>query len=169
LERDKIIEELYLMKEVDDCIRFVVGSTYFDDFKQELFVRLIEHGNKLEEAYKANEHRYYVTRIIINLARRKRDIFHKKFIQEETNNLPEHYEVIDDNDIGQRLLNEQEEERILAKIDSIEHDTGRAYYRMLIEALKSCGSYRELSRRTGIPVASISGHMKLIRQHLCKK
>lgn len=169
MDNKDILSELYKMREIDDCIRKCVGETYFDDFKQELFLRLLEHGKSLKAAYAKNEHRFYITRVILSLANRKRDIFHKKFKAAETYELPEMYDIEDADELEARSFVEAEEERILNRIESIEQDTGRAYYRMLIEAVKRCGSYREVARQTGIPVASISGHMKLIREHLCKK
>ena len=161
---NKIITELYDDAEVNECIRKFAPSHLYDDFKQEFFLRLLEHGEGLVKAYENGGHRYYCASVIVSLITRSRDVFHKKF-SGWPEPLPNNLTMPDETDEG-REAREAEELRLIERIDRIEQETGRAYYRMLIEAVMRLGSYREVSRQTGIPVSSISDSMKLIRNHL---
>ena len=154
------------MRELDDCIRKRVGKKYFDDFKQELFFRLIEYPDGIISAYQDGRHKYYTVRVIISLANRQNDIFHKKYLNQATEDLTgnegDYCEPSGEMEI--RRLAEAEEERLLRNIENIEEKTGTCYYRLMIEALKEHKSYREVSRKVGIPVMSVSNAMRKIRE-----
>lgn len=154
------------MQEVNDCIRKSVPARYVDDFKQELFMRLSEYGDSVIAAYNDGRHLFYTARVIISLSRRQRDIFHKQYISRETSELTDNHgsQECFDSDFEIRKLKETEEERLMRNIETIEEKTGTCYYRLMIAALEKHGSYREVSRQTGIPVKSVSNAMKKIRE-----
>jgi len=155
------------MQELDDCIRRVVPPRFIDDFKQELFVRLINYPDGVIAAYNDGRHKFYIVRVIISLAQRERDIFHRKYLSKETCELPdygEEHNYCEPSDFEIRRIKESEEERLLRNIETIEEKTGTCYYRLMISALKIHGSYRAVSRATGIPVKSVSNAMKKIRE-----
>lgn len=157
------------MQEVDDCISKCVSAQLFNDFKQELFLRLMEYPQGVIAAYKDGKHKYYTVRVILSLANRQRDIFHKKYLANITEELTENTGEITDHYceptvLEVRRLKESEEERMMRNIENIEKTTCTPYYRMMIDTLKESGSYREISRRTGIPIMSVSNAFKKIRE-----
>jgi len=163
---NKIITELYEDADVNDCISKFVPKIHRDDFKQELFLRLLEYPDSVLKAYKDGKHKFYTVRIILSLISRERDIYHKKYKAQLTQDLPENYEYCEPSDYEVRKIREDDELKKLERIGQIETLTGTCYYRLLIMALEKHKTYREVSRQTGIPVRSISNAMKRIRKIL---
>lgn len=61
---------------------------------------------------------------------------------------------------------EEDELKMIEKINTLEEKTGTCYYRLLITALEKHGSHREVARQTGIPRTSIGNAVEKIRKIL---
>lgn len=163
---EAVISLLYKDAEVNDCINKLVPKHHLEDFKQELFIRLIEYKDSVLAAYQAGRHKFYTLRVILSLVRRERDIYHKKYKLRETVDLPDMSEYCEPSDFEIRKIKEEDEIKLIDRVKNLEELTGTCYYRLLVAALEKHGSYREVSRQTGIPITSISNAMKKIRQIL---
>lgn len=150
----------------------MVDERYREDFKQELFIIILEDKTgSVVDAYEAGKILFYTVRTIINLVYQKRNIFHKKYIT--------HSKItkeFTDKDIycqpcegfEVRKLIENKEVKVLAELKNLDARFGTFYYRMLVELVKTSGSMREASRRTGIPVSTISRGIAVVRKHIKK-
>jgi hypothetical protein len=75
-----IITELYKSREIDDCINKLIPAQDRDDFKQELFLILLEkQTEEIVRIDQTGKMLYYVVRIIINLSRQQRNVYHSKY------------------------------------------------------------------------------------------
>lgn len=164
---DSIIEELFLSTELDDCIEKMVREDLRDDFKQELFVILLNQDKKkIEEIYGRNELKYFVVRIIVNLASQTRNVFHKKYLNKSVVSVGEFYEEADT--ICPEDETKMKNEIIFEKISEMDNHLGTFYYRALTELVKRHGSMNKAAKETGIPLTTISNGFKKIREHLKK-
>lgn len=166
LSFEEKITELFNSTEVDLCIKKFVPQRFRDDFKQELFLRLLEKKNVVQSA---NNLKAYVAKTIINMANFPRDIYFKKYVNPEFGKAQE--AVLESlpnemNDLEERIKKEQNEQRYLTRIDSLIYCETNHYYGRLAKAINQHGSFREVSRQTGIPVSSISEAVKKLRKLL---
>lgn len=170
-----IISDLYNSPEVNDCIKKVVDRGPRDDFKQELYVILLEYPcDKIVEVSNQGKIKYFVARIIINLFNQERNVFQKKYLNNKIDYDTEKvlYHSLppsDYNHMEERKRREDVEDIILEGAEGIDERMGNdsfPYYENLIQALKKHGSMREVSRELGIPIASISMAIKRVRTHL---
>lgn len=171
----KIITELYSAPEIDDCISKLVKKELGPDFKQELFLILLsvpcEKVEQMNGTFK-----YFVVRIILNLVRQEKNIFHKtyldKTIEYDTDKL--NYQTISPADIdtiSERQQRENEEERIIRRFEIIDRELGNnsyPYHKEMIKLLVECGSNREVSRRTGIPHTTVDRTINHVRKYFNK-
>ena len=166
----EIIEELYHNKALQDCINKFIPDGFREDFKQELFLILLEKDSSLiKEIHESGRLMFYVVRIIINLARQKHNVYHVVYVtprsmSEENIDLPD--EV---SDLESRALREGLEDQVFEDNQWIEDEFGTFFYRKLLEEIKKHGGMRAVSRATGIPVATVSRSVKKIRESLNKK
>ncbi len=169
----------------------IAPPEHFDDFKQEVFLILTQKQDDVLRAYNDNKHLFYAIRIMVNLATQERNVYHKTyrnrnlpfredifeessiFKQQKTRELeklvfvlPDSYKVqCDESDeLSIRKIKEEEEIKLLDRIEGLEEKTGTCYYRLLVAAIKKHGTYREVSRQTGIPLTSIHNAVKKIRK-----
>lgn len=166
MEADKIIIDLYKSKELDDCILKFVPAHLLDDFKQEVFLLLCEMDK--EKLVNIKDIKFYTVRIIINLATQVRNIFHKKYLLKNIEFEEKHVEQ-KESDIKERLEFEKYEEEVLKHIGEMDNHFNTFFYRGLTEVLKKYGSMREVSRKTGIPIATVSRGIKKVREYLIIK
>lgn len=166
---DKIISDLYQLKELDDCISKFIRPNHRDDFKQDLFLILYDRRVELTEAHRKGGERFYVVRIIINLATQKRNIYHKNYLGHESKTLlgcNERFFIDKPEDIEQRKKEEKDEQKMVEEINNLDDTFGTFYFRVLCELVAKHGSMREVSRRTGIDVSVISRSIKKVREYL---
>ena len=110
---------------------------------------------------------FYTARIVINLMNQERNIFHQRYLKNQPLELLDHMVAgIDHSDLEHRAMIEQIEQDRLSAIDNLDISMGSWYYKALANAIKEHGSMREVSRKTGIPISSISNAVKKIREHL---
>ena len=78
---NKILTQLYTNSDLDDCIRKVIPTNHREDFKQELFLILLEKpSGEIIRISESGKLLYYVVRIILNLSRQERNVFHTKYM-----------------------------------------------------------------------------------------
>lgn len=171
---NRLIADLYQNQELNDCIHKFIPATHREDFKQELFLILLEKPH--EEIIRISETGklvYYVVRIILNLYRQERNVFHTKYLDkrieydtEKTNSFQPEVEYFT---IDKRQELEELEERFLQELDGIDGKMGGIdypYYQSLVELIVKYGSMAEVSRQTGIPKCTISRSVKRVRNYL---
>lgn len=167
LTYDAIISELYQSDELNECIRKFVPEQYRDDLKQEIFVILLDKPNELIlSLYAEKKLTNYIARIIINLMRQSRNVFHQLYISKTVELTDKDVPCEASGELEVRRMKEQREDQALEKIEHMDECFNTPYYRLLVSAYKKHGSMREVSRQTGIPVKSISDSFKKIRRHV---
>jgi len=169
------ISEIYNNQDIDNCIGKLVKKDLREDFKQELFLILL--SVPCEKIVQMNgELKYFVVRIILNLVRQKRNIFHKTYLDKQveydTDKL--NYQVsspADVDTISERVEREKREEEQINKISGIDAELGNMgypYHEEMIRLLIKFGSNREIARKTGIPSTTVDRTINKIRNHLRK-
>jgi hypothetical protein len=170
-----IISDLYSQPEIGDCINRIVEKGPRDDFKQELFVVLLEKPcEEIVAIYDRGGIRYYVVRVILNLFNQKRNVFQKTYlsgkVDYDTEKVLYHSTPPSElNQMEERQRREDIEDFILegaAGIDSKMGNNSFPYYEHIINSLNKYGTMRETSRQLKIPVASISMAVKRVREYL---
>jgi DNA-directed RNA polymerase specialized sigma24 family protein len=169
------ITAIYNLSEIDDCITKLVSKDLRDDFKQELFLILL--SIPCEKINSMNgEIKYYVVRIILNLVRQKRNIFHKKYLDKtvEYNTDKLNYQTSSPADVdvmSSRAEREAEEENHINRLARIDIELGNQsypYHAEIVKLVARFGSLREVSRQTGIPHVTVHRTLKRVRNQLNK-
>lgn len=161
---NEIIEELFFSNELDSCIAKMVREDLRADFKQELFVIILNQDKtKIEEINDRGQLRYFVVRIVINLVSQTRNVFHKQYLNKTVSH-PE--DVRDDYDRELVMEKEIRHENALRKISQMDEHFNTFYYRALTELVKRHGSMNKAAKASGIPLTTISNGFKKIRSHL---
>jgi hypothetical protein len=171
MTRQDIISNLYTSKDVDDCIAKMVQAKYRQDFKQELFLIISSVDEILiSKLYQEQKIKYYVVRVIINLSRQKRNVFHRKYIIPET-----HCKLIED--IGEppaeqecfkeRQKKEEQEAAMVNRVHDLDQEMNTPAYRLMALLVAKFGSQQEVSRVTGINQSVISRGLKKVRAKIC--
>lgn len=160
------------MKEVDDCIAKMIPPHNRDDFKQDLFLKLLGWNDKwkysIVDLYENNRLIYYVVRAIIQLATEQRGTYQSTYIKPQMG----HVEITDWIEIPDRGEDGAPDitDEMIADIDQFFNTNHQfPFYRKMVEAMQRVRSMRELSRETGIPVSTISKTMKKVRSHIKSK
>lgn len=186
-----IIEQLYRLKELDDCIKKMVRDDLQADFKQELFINILTiPEEKLKGMHLRKELKFYTVRILLNLVRGKNSRFNKAYVQPDRSAMPlidgsdsksdeagrpmrivERWDDVQEQD---EFINRQHREdlemRMVDEIDNgLDGEFNTPYYRHLVHLVDKWGSQREVARQTGIPVSTISEAIKKVRNHLTNK
>lgn len=184
-----IIEQLYNSKEVDDCIRKMVRQDHQQDFKQELFLKIFEiPQQRIISLYESNGLKFYIVRSLINLVKNASSVYNKNYVRPERDRVvlyekSEEYTVDvycknealftdhhDPDEFEQRLESEERETMAVHEINNNFDDAfNTPYYRLLVHLIEKHGTMREVSRQTGIPIASISEAVKKTRNYLKNK
>lgn len=169
----KTITEIYGSPDIDECISKLVTRDLRKDFKQELFVILLsipcEKVDQMNGTFK-----YFVVRIILNLVRQKRNIFHKTYLDKtiEYNTDKLNYESCSPADrdiINERIERERAEDMKIQELIGIDEKLGNTdypYFEKTIRLINKYGSLSEASRQTGIPKTTIHRIVKKIKGHI---
>lgn len=169
----KIITGIYSLPEIDDCISKLVTKELRPDFKQELFLILL--GIDCDKINQMNGSlKYFVVRIILNLVRQKRNIFHRTYLDKtiEYNTDKINYQAsspADHDTMMERIERENKEDQTISKLYGIDENMGNKeypYHQEIIKLILECGSMREVSRRTGIPDQSVRNTVYRVRKYL---
>lgn len=127
----------------------------------EEIIRISEDGKLL----------YYVVRIILNLSRQAKNIYHTKYndkrVDYDTEKVLYSRCPSEVDTMGERIDRENREERFLEELNGIDVRMGGNYpfHENLISLIVEYG-LRETSRQTGIPKSTLHDSVKKIRGHL---
>jgi len=166
-----MIADIYQSKDIDDCIQKLVISKHRQDFKHEVFLILCQIP--CEEVIKMNgTFRYYVVRIILNLARQKFNVYHRTYLNSQvvydTDKLKyESSNPAEINTMAERAEREAKELEQVRRIINIDIEMGKddfPVYWATVKALVHCGSYRKLEEETGIPIATAHRTIQKVRE-----
>ena len=165
---EQIISELYDSRQLNDCLGKFVPSKHRDDFKQELFVILLENKDSVLRAYSDNKHLFYAVRIIINLVNQSRNVYQKEYLRREIVELDDNASIQCEESFPYevRKFKEDREDALIDRLENSEDELGTPYYRMLAAALKKHGSAGKVSKATGIPKSSVQVGIRKIRKFL---
>lgn len=167
MELNQIIQQLYADEQLQ-MLSKAVGKQDSEDLFHEVICQLYEKPEKVKEVHAKGYLKLYVARMIIWQKNDKYSKFNKKYTQpfspweDETFDVAE--EAIDHVEINRR------EVRALEKIKADSKLAPPHFYpaRLVLEA-SECKSFRECSRRTGIPVKSViytyRKYIKELRQY----
>lgn len=171
----RAITTIYSLPEIDECIAKLVKKDLQHDFKQELFLILLQVPCERVEQMNGS-FKYFVVRIILNLVRQKRNVFHKTYLDKtvEYNTDRMNYQAsspADVDTITERMEREQREEAIISRISGIDESLGNhnyPYHEAMIALVVKLGSMRKAAIETGIPEKTVQRTVKRIREHLRK-
>lgn len=160
-----MLTALYTSPEIDKCIARLIPKDLRQDFKQELFLILLQIPSEIIARMNGSL-KYFVVRIILNLARQKNNIFHKKYLN-KTTELKDYPD--EPNLIEERIELEAIEDKIIMNLENIDTALGNSsypYHREIIKLLAEYGSIREVSRQTDIPRVSLGRTINKVRKKL---
>lgn len=171
-----IIEDIYGSPEITECIERVIDPRYREDFKQELFLILLEKPcDEIVDVSEGNRFKWFVVRIILNQRRQQRAMYHTKYIDKrteyDTDKVMYSLPPSEVNTMEERIMREKKEEQLIEELSGIDIKMGNKrfpVYERLVELIVEYGGMREVSRRTGIPIATVSTAVKRVRTHLKK-
>lgn len=156
MDKNKIIEELWNSKEVNDAFSKMQPVELQYDLKAEVFMVLCEmEQNKLFGMYERNEIRFYLVRTMLNMIKSDRSQFWKKYrnyTEYEPNEIIEQPQnsIIDIMELGIEKLHWYQKE--ILKLYTFDFNKNA----------------KELSRNTGIPYMSIIRTLKQTKNELKK-
>lgn len=151
--------------ELNGCIRKFAPQGFEDDFRQELFLKLLSVPDTLQRLYESGHIKFYVVKSIINLVYESRSQFNRKF---KTPDMTE-YEHWMKPDIQEDIDHEAQSsyiDKIIDRIEESEERLNTPYYRLLAEALMLHGSAGKVAKATGIPKSSVQQGIKKLRKYL---
>jgi hypothetical protein len=173
MTRDQIISELYVSKEVNDCIDTYGLSVHSskEDFKHELFWIVCNIENSLlQTLYDNKEIIRYLARIVINLRRQKRNVFHQTYLNTNVTYNTDQVETLQvqesDQCIKDRLQDEMNELELVKRVHELDGDLNTPAYRLMVILVERLGSQREVARVTGVHPSVISRGIKKVRECL---
>lgn len=153
MEINKIIASVYTDPQLQ-MLSKTVGKQDSEDLFHEVLLQLYDKPEKVTEVYNKGYLKLYVARMIIWQKNDKYSQFNKKYtlpfspLNDDTFDVGE--ETIDHEEINRR------EVRALQKIAADSQQAPPDFYpaRLSVE-VSECKSFREASRKTGIPVKSV--------------
>jgi len=169
------ISAIYSSNEIDDCIRKLIIPNNREDFKHEVFLILLQIP--CDEIVRMNgTFKFYVVRIILNLARQRNNIYHRLYIDKtvEYNSDKLAYETsspADFDSMQERVSREEQELMDVQRLKTIDQEMGKKdfpVYWATLKALVECGSFRKLEQQTGIPAGTAHRTIQKIRDQLKK-
>ena len=152
MNKNKIIEELYLSKDINDAIGKMNPADLQDELRQEVFLVLCEMDEaRLFQMYNDGYLKYFVVRTILNMAKSDRSTFYKKF-REQYQQIPETY------DITKIEYDESLNEKLEYSIQILHW-----YERELLRIYSEEKNLLKISRDTKIPYRSILETIKKVK------
>lgn len=153
MELNKIIEQIYNDEQLQQLSR-TVGKQDNEDLLHEVICQLYDKPEKVLEVFAKGYLKLYVARMIIWQKNDKYSLFNKKYTQPFSPWDDETYDIAED------TINHEEINRVEVKaLEKIKADSEQApphfYPARLVLEVSECKSFRECSRRTGIPLKSV--------------
>ena len=150
MNRDTIISELYLSKDINDAIGKMQPYELQDDLKQEVFLVLCEmEEDRLFQMFNDGYLKYFIVRTILNMAKSDRSNFSRTFRRT--------YEEVKDH-----YHNEEYDESLsnkLARSMEVLHWYEKEIFRVYSET----GNLLQVSRDTKIPYRSLLKTIKKVK------
>lgn len=150
MNREKIIHDLYVSKDINEAISKMQPYWLQDELRQEVFLVLCEMDEeRLFQMHTDGYLKYFIVRTIINMAKSDRSNFSRTFRKV--------YEPIED--LGS---NEEYDESLKVKLESsmkVLHWYEREIFRLFSET----GNLLQVSRETNIPYRSLLKTIKKVR------
>ena len=156
MEKGQIIAELYGDKRVDECIVNICEPGCREDIKQDLFLVLLgKEDGLIKDLYEQKVLFFYAVRVIMNLSSMARKSKRPAELPAE-------------------LCEEKQEDptaELMAVFEAMEMnaENGFPYHKTLVSLIAKYGSQREVARRTGIPLMTISDSVKQVRTYIKSK
>jgi len=153
-KRNNILEELWSSKEVNDAIKKMQPVELQEDLKSEVFLIIAElPEDKLINLYDSNGLKFYMVRIILNLATGTDKRYYGKY-----RNFVEYKQV----DMAEEIDNDIIDKAVVEFNKLYWYD--KEIFTLYIERFNS--NAKELSRATGIPYMSIIRTINKIKKEL---
>lgn len=150
MTKNEILTKFFASREFNNCINRMKPAYLREDLKSEVLLILCEEEEWfLHELYTRGELVYWAVRIIMNMMKSTSSPFFEKF-RLQVAELPPGYDAEDYYDEQHYRELEKLEQRAFDMIDELHW-----YKAELIKLYRRLGSYREVSRQTGIPFQSV--------------
>jgi hypothetical protein len=165
---NEIVEEIYRDERFFKAVQNIAQPQFVDDLWMECILIMLEYDNaKLNEIYDKKQLRFYFVRIVSNQINSKTSPFYKKYKKENFKYIDANAEVSDENLLEMDEI-EFDDEDLWIKYAKI---SGELYWydRELFELYVKLGSYRAVSKETGIPLRSIGTNLKATREFLARR
>lgn len=153
MELNKIIEEIYNDTQLHSLSQTVAKQNW-QDLLHEVVCQLYDKEEKVKEVYAKGYLKLYVARMIIWQNNDKYSKYNKKYKQP--------FSPFDDEifDLSEEEIDHEEINRLEVKaLEKIKRDSleppPNFYPARLVLEVSECKSFRECSRKTGIPVKSV--------------
>lgn len=164
-----IITALYNDTQLNECLEKFVPHYLRDDFKQELFIKLMQYPDSVLRASQNQQLRFFAVRVIISILREKRGSWERNYVRSVGVELRDEITtgpVTDPASFDERRMREERQDRVMERIRESEKELGSPYYRLLMEALLEHGNPSRVAKAVGIPRQSVYDGVKRIRKYL---
>lgn len=150
MEKNAIITELYLSKDINDAIGKMQPYELQDDLRQEVFLVLCEmDSDRLMQMFNDGYLKYFIVRTILNMAKSDRSNFSKTFRKV--------YEEVGDN-----MHDETYDESLTQKLYK-SMEVLHWYEREIFKLFSESGNLLQVSRDTKIPYRSLLKTIKKVK------
>lgn len=150
MEKNAIITELYLSKDINDAIGKMQPYELQDDLRQEVFLVLCEMDEeRLMQMFNDGYLKYFIVRTILNMAKSDRSNFSKTFRKV--------YEEVGDN-----MHDETYDESLTQKLYK-SMEVLHWYEREIFKLFSESGNLLQVSRDTKIPYRSLLKTIKKVK------
>jgi hypothetical protein len=148
--KNAIISELYLSKDINDAIGKMEPYWLRDELRQEVFLVLCEMDeDRLLQMFNDGYLKFFIVRTILNMAKSDRSNFSKTFRKV--------YEEVSDN-----CTEEPYDETLSHKLDK-SMEVLHWYEREILKLFAESGNLLQVSRDTGIPYRSLLKTVKKVK------
>jgi hypothetical protein len=163
VNKNNIIEKLFLSKNFNDCLNKMKPKELVDDLRQDVILKICElPDEKIKHLSDTNTLEFYTVRVILNTINNPNGKFGKNFrtvFQELSDNI-----TSEQLDIKERLHKENLEDKAIGGIDNLYW-----YNQELVRLYLKHGNYRAVQEVTGIPFPSIyKAIQKSLKEIKCK-
>ena len=150
VNRNQIISELYLSKDINDAIDKMQPYELQDDLKQEVFLVLCEMDEqRLFQMFKDGYLKYFIVRTILNMAKSDRSNFSRTFRRT--------YEEVQDH-----YHNEEYDDSLSIKL-ARSMEVLHWYEKEIFRVYSETGNLLQVSRDTKIPYRSLLKTIKKVK------
>lgn len=163
MNKQKIIETLFLSKNFNDCLSKINPKHLIDDLRQDVILRICElPDEKIQHLHETKTLEFYTVRVILNTINNPNSKFYKDF--RSTSVDIELSECAEFDTFKERWIKEVKEDKAINEIKNLYW-----YNKELVELYLKHGNYRAVHAETGIPFPSIYKTIqKSLKEIKCK-